>query len=290
MRLAKGFRLLRTAGGDVGIGSPAGRSGPVGKILASQRQVVPGEFRQTVIGKPVGDRTAEEMKARGHSSVDPHGAEEVGVHVHPGIRPVAAALDGPQTAVEHVLSADETRTEGRAQFPRSQWERLAAVAEFLEPEIRFQNDAGIAVKRIRDEINGPADRRGTVKRAPRPALHLHVPHTRKEVGEIQPVHVVVFRIVLRNPVDHDRDPSLVESTKRHIVIPDPVPVFGICGDGWKLREEDGNILHRVAGVNLCGGQIGKCHWSLPLPSLSCRNDNRRHLVDCVTGRIGLLRA
>ncbi len=102
---------------------------------------------------------------------------------------------------------------------------------------------------------------------------MHTAGASEQVGEIDPVDIVIFGVVLGDPVDHHGEPALVETPEVHVVIADSVSVFGIERHGGKLGKEDRDILHGIAFRELLLLQVGEGGWSLPLTRLSRGHDD-----------------
>ena len=152
--------------------------------------------------------------------------------------------------------------------------------------MRLEHDARLHRERVGHKVHRAPDRRRTVECASGSSLDLNVVRAGHQVGEIDPVDVVIFGIVLRHPVDHDRDTPLVEAAKVDIVVADAVAVLGVGGNGRKIGKEHRDILHRVAFADLSRGQIGERGRRLAFMGLRGRDDDRRQDIDGVF--VGLL--
>jgi len=120
-----------------------------------------------------------------------------------------------------------------------------------------------------------ADRRRTIESTSGAALNLNALRTCKQIREIDPVHIVIFGVVLRDAIDHDRQPSLVKAPQIDIVVADTVAVFRIIGNRWKVRKQYGHILHGVTLLQIDSRKIGERHRRKPFEGLSSCDNHRR---------------
>ncbi len=117
------------------------------------------------------------------------------------------------------------------------------------------------------QVDGTADGGGAVESAPRAALDLDILQACRQVRHVKPVHVMIFRIVLGDSVDHHGDPARVEAADGEIGVAYAVPRFRVDRGGRELREEHRKILGRLPFADLRPGEraeAGRCR-SLPSP-------------------------
>ena len=119
--------------------------------------------------------------------------------------------------MESQAVVEQTGVQGEAYLPR--------VVTAIPP---CESDTWFGTESIGYQVDRSPDGSGPIEGASRPSLYLDILQAGCQVREIDPVYVVVFRIVLRDTVDHHRDSSLVKSPHREISVAHVIPGFGIC--------------------------------------------------------------
>ncbi|OPZ78049.1 MAG: hypothetical protein BWY77_01581 [bacterium ADurb.Bin431] len=191
---------------------------PADGVVPPRRPVAQGRGRHPVIGEMVRDRTAVEIDLGGHAAVEAGRPEEIAAEISPAVVAVTVAGDAAEPPVDGIAVVDEPRAGGEA--------GLAGVEGAVSPG---QGDAAAAGKVGGDQVDRPADRRGAAEEAARPALHLDLLKIGGQIGKIEPVDHVVFRIVLGHTVDQHRNPALVEAAQVEIGVADAVAALGVKG-------------------------------------------------------------
>ncbi len=106
------------------------------------------------------------------------------------------------------------------------------------------------------DVDGASNGRRTVDRAAGPPLDLDVLHRSLDVEEVDPEHVELLGIVLRDAVDGHRQTALAEPSHAQRGIADGVPVFRRPRDGRLPGQVHGQILHVGLPLQLLTGNVG----------------------------------
>ncbi len=203
----------------------------LGSERIGDRRVV-RRLRDAAERQPVALRSTIGLQRQRRALAVPRDAGEKAVELAPRPVPIAVGQEPAEATESDVPLADQTGIRLQRVSPR-----------VISADADLGLGIGIGLIGTGDDVDRASDGRRPVKRRTGAALYLYVFRRPLQIEEVDPKHVEVFRIVLRDPVDGDRYAPLIESPHPHRRIADSVAVFGVVRDGRPRGQDYGQVLH-----------------------------------------------
>ncbi len=212
--------------------------------------------------------TSVEIHMRRVRRCEPRPRQVVAPKVRPTAEAIAVGVDSSQSPCDTVSSANASGTHRER--------RLASVEAAVaagKPDSRLVSHAGHS----RDEVDRATQGGRSIKRTAHAALNLNVLNIAGEIGQIDPEHLVRFRIIQRHIVEHNGDTVLRKAPQLQIGVPHTVGIVGVRIDSGQLRQENRDILNTIARIDITAVKIRKRDRRFATRP-GCGNGHLRHEI------------
>jgi hypothetical protein len=132
---------------------------------------------------------------------------------------------------------------------------------------------GIGLQRGGFEVEGGAERGGSVGRRAHPALNLQTPHGGGKIGHIHPEHAMRLGVVEGDSVDGDVDARVVNPADADAGVTHPGAGVGRAHHGGRALHQPGDVAAGVLAIDFVGAERGEGHGRVFVDAVS-EHENR----------------